>query len=396
MTALLHLVSEQTMQNLLPILALRPKTVVQVRSRPDKFHQAADNLKNAVLAMSKTPLYRDLNPEFFDWPIDEDSPSVERSKSKVGEALSLWPGAIVNLTGGTKQMSIGAYLAADYQREPMLYCDTAQRQFIPVGKRPLSKLPPFEQIAASLTVEAVMAAHGTPPAKWKSKEASKPLLGLGRCAWELHNKDRDALLEYGKLILKHFRGDKANVPSAPSELQTLAAKPLPTPSSESVMGFLDAATQAGLLLKDGRNNFFPAAEWRDRNVQELANILNGSWMELFVLSHLAQEPDKWSDLHWSVAPQERGKGSLGETDVVCLDAKSAALQIISCKTKLQKRLEVLEALTERRARMGGTYAKAALAVLHVQPNEREELRKLGELLQVQVLIGDEITRAFTA
>ena len=37
------------MQNLLPLLALRPRTVVQVRSREDRFHQAAENLKCAVL-----------------------------------------------------------------------------------------------------------------------------------------------------------------------------------------------------------------------------------------------------------------------------------------------------------------------------------------------------------
>src|SRR5206468_1063131 len=119
----------QTMQNLLPLLALRPGTVVQVRSRDERFAQAAENLKKAVAAISKTPPFRELAPEFFDVVIDENSPSADRARSKVGEALSRWPGAVVNLTGGTKLMSIGAYLAADYQCEPILYCDTKERRF---------------------------------------------------------------------------------------------------------------------------------------------------------------------------------------------------------------------------------------------------------------------------
>lgn len=46
--ALIQLISEETMHNLFPLLALRPKTVVQVRSRDDRFHQAAENLILAV------------------------------------------------------------------------------------------------------------------------------------------------------------------------------------------------------------------------------------------------------------------------------------------------------------------------------------------------------------
>ncbi len=88
------------MQNLLPLLALKPRTVVQVRSRDDRFHQAAENLKSALSIIGRTPNYCDLSPEFFEVVIDEASPDLDRTRKKVGEALSLWPGAVVNLTGG--------------------------------------------------------------------------------------------------------------------------------------------------------------------------------------------------------------------------------------------------------------------------------------------------------
>lgn len=159
----LYLVGEQTTPNLRPILALKPRTVGQSRRRPNKLKKAAGNLENMASAMSKTLLPHDWNPKFIDGSMDEDSPSGECRKTKVGEALSLGPGAVVNLADGSKPRSIGASLAAGDQAKPMLSGDPAARRFRTVGKCPLLKRPPFAQIAASLTVEEVMAEHDTPP-----------------------------------------------------------------------------------------------------------------------------------------------------------------------------------------------------------------------------------------
>ena len=59
---LLQLVSEQTMQNLLPLLALKPKTVIQVRSADERFKRAAENFKVAVASLRKTEAYPDWSP----------------------------------------------------------------------------------------------------------------------------------------------------------------------------------------------------------------------------------------------------------------------------------------------------------------------------------------------
>jgi hypothetical protein len=394
MTTLLHLVSEQTMQNLLPILALKPNIIVQVRSRSEKYHQAAEKLKNAVHAMSKTLLYRDLNPEFFDWKIDEDSPSVERSKSKVGEALSLWPGAIVNITGGTKQMSVGAYLAADYQRELMLYCDTAERRFVPAGKYPLPKLPSFQTVAASLTVEAVMAAHGTPPANWKFDRATDALRAVGRTGYAARLTDPSGCRAFGETVREHFRLGGNRIPNSPSKLKDLVNKPLPA-AAPALNDFLDALVAASMLCREGSNGYKPAVPPEKSKVEQLANLLDGSWLELYVLDLLLARTDRWSDPHWSVEPRQPSEAAFGETDVVCVNVDSAALQIISCKSSLRQPLETLEALAQRRRDMGGTFAKATLAVLHVADNERQKLTNWARLLNVELLIGDEITAAFT-
>jgi hypothetical protein len=389
MTTLLHLVSEQTMQNLLPILALRPKRVIQVRSRAQKFHQAAENLKNAVAAMRKTIFYRDLNPEFVEVVIDEESPSVDSSRSEVAEHLARCPDAIVNLTGGTKQMSIGAYLAANNAFR--LYCDTAIRQFIPVGQQPLPTHPPFEQIAASLTVEAVMAAHGVPPDNWKFDRATDPLRAVGRAGYAARQADLESFRAFAETVRRHFRDEKGRIPQSVPKLRELIAKPIPA-ASPALHPFLEAVAAAGLLKRRGAGEFVPGVAPNRQDVERLANLLDGSWLELYVVDLLTQHTDRWSDPHWSVEPRRPAEVVFGETDVVCVNVAACALQIISCKTTLHQPLETLEALTQRRRDMGGTFAKATLAVL-TMPDSKSA--NWARLLNVELLIGDEITRAFT-
>ena len=149
---LIHLVSEQILQNLLPLLALRPTNVIQIRSADPRFAKAAQSLKNAVGALARTPRYRGFAPEFFGEVINETSRSLDATRRKVGGALALWPGAVVNLTGGTKLMSIGAWMAAEYQHEPVLCCDTQERRFVLEGKgqpRPSRRIRPPSQATAT-------------------------------------------------------------------------------------------------------------------------------------------------------------------------------------------------------------------------------------------------------
>lgn len=389
------------MQNLLPLLALRPKTVVQVRSRDDRFHQAAENLKNAVASLAKTPLYRDLSPEFFEVVIDEASPCADRTRSKVGESLSLWPGAVVNLTGGTKLMSIGAWLAADYQREPVLYCDTQERRFAVMGRGQPPAMPPFEEVAASLTVQAVMAAHGIAFDQWKFDVATPALKEFGRRAYgfkttatELFISRRDRPTPgYNEALRRHFRPERGDLPRNPAALEALLSTPLPDPTGQAVLDFLTAAECAGLLWRNGDGEFLPKCEPRRSAIERIANLLDGSWLELYVLDLLEHAPGRFIDPHWSVEPVRQNEASFGETDLVCVDVHHASLRIVSCKTGLAQPLDHLAALSERRRDLGGSHAKATLTLLYADESSSHRLRNWGRLLNVEVLIGSEIARS---
>ncbi|MBX3746388.1 MAG: DUF1887 family protein [Verrucomicrobiae bacterium] len=398
---LLHLVSQQTMQNLLPLLAMRPSLVIQVRSSDERFRQAAEDLKAAVIAMRKQPGFHDLNPEFRDWDIGEATPGVDSSRRAVGEALAPWPQAVVNLTGGTKPMAIGAFLAAQSEGRPVLYCDTHQRRFTSMNDRqPLPSLPAFDDVATTLNVETVMAAHGIPISHWKFQTASAALTEFGRIAFELHIHHRSAFRDklpasgktYGESLRAHFRSENGSVPSKRSALQSLLESPLPTPPSEPVLAFLKAAESAGLLQRNHQGEFLPGCQPTRGDVQRVANLLGGSWLELYTLDLLQRAHPRFLDPHWSVEPSGSAEASFGETDLVCVDTAHAALRIISCKTSPKQALEHLTALSQRRRDLGGSHAKATLAVLEAGNNQPEQFEKWGRLLNVEVLVGTEIAR----
>lgn len=67
-------------------------------------------------------------------------------------------------------MSIGAWLSAEYQHEPGLYCDAQARRFVFAGKAHPPAHRPFDEVAASLTVEAVLAAAGLNPAQFRFEQ----------------------------------------------------------------------------------------------------------------------------------------------------------------------------------------------------------------------------------
>jgi hypothetical protein len=383
---LIHLVSEQTMQNLLPTLALRPGKVVQVRSSNPRFGKAAENLKAAVAAAANTERYRGLKPEFFDVVLAEEYPSLEDARRKVGETLSLWPGAVVNLTGGTKLMSIGAYLAACYQQEPVLYCDTARQLFLDAGREGRFRVPKmsnFKEIARSLNLEILLAAHGLPRGQWKSKPVTQSLLNFGeRIAAIRASSDPQELSDFVRSLASHFKPDgKKYAASIP---------PLGT-DTELKRACFQAAADAGLLVpgfdSTGGVIFTPVVQSRKAN-EETHKLLDGIWLELYVMG-LIQRSQQLQDPHWSVEPAAGGTG-FGETDILCVDAQRCGLTLVSCKCK-EPGLEHFESIHRRSALLGGSHTRGVLCVFHAPTNaaEAHRLRGWANLLNITLCLGHE-------
>jgi len=395
---LIHLVSQQTMQNVLPALALRPERIIQVRSQGEVFARAAEATKAALEEAV-------LKAEVLDCPLPTEYPSLEDTQRAVKYWLPLYPLAVVNLTGGTKLMSAGALLGArEFSSAAILYCDTDQRKFVFLAEGHLQPdILDFDAAAKRLTLRMVLTAHGKSPSGWRFDTAPESWLAFGRKAFDLRWREKAAFKrsDFSKQVRAFYRSEKGRIPKATGKLQALLgadllqgfADDLPTP----VMEFLAAAAAAGVLTKTIEGGFHLTPPGGGRNlashVERAANLLDGSWLELTVLDLVRRNPSV-ADPHWSVEPQKAAdlpdNASFGETDLVCLRLPQGSLQVISCKTSVEKPLEHVESLRERATHLGGRFAKATLAILFATEPQAVNLRRWGRLLGVQVLIGQEI------
>lgn len=390
------------MPNLLPLLALRPRHVVQICSNEPRIRQGALRLEAAAREAG-------CDAEFQIHEIASTSPLADQIKRAHKELLSIFPSGIVNLTCGTKMMSLGAYLgASEFHDVAILYCDTRSKTFVHVSGRPLpSWTPTFNEVVRSLTLRIVMAAHGNAPESWRFDTASDSLLEFGNHSWELRTRHADDFqaCRFGDCVRNFYRSDRGKIPSSADRLKALIEADLTSSIAgelpEPVTGFLSAAALAGLLVSlDGGGFRFadgPAGKDKLRNhVERIANILDGSWLELAVLDFVNRSPHHL-DPHWSVEPLGVNSTAYGETDLMAVNAGRAALEIISCKTSLKQPLEHLEGLRTRANNLGGSHAIATLAILHAgTSSEQERLRRWGKLLSVTILIGEEIPRYFSS
>lgn len=393
---LIHLVSEQTMQNLLPLLALEPKRVIQIRSCGERFRNAAERIEAATRAAG-------LHPVFEEIELPSGFPEVSDVSEAIGRALSQYPSAIINITGGTKLMSLGAFLGADLSGTPMLYCDSEQQRFISPRKAMLPTLPSYADITRRLNLKIVMAAHGVSPDQWRFDHAGKAQLAFGQKAFELRFGAHEAFeaCQFSTRIREFFREGKGRVPSSSTRLRPLLERDLTQSISDpippEVHSFFRAASEGGYLesLPDGGWKLAAAPSNDSKtlrsHVERIANLLDGSWLELAVLNQVLRS-SSFSSACWSVEPSKAkhdDSAGFGETDIVALSQPDGHLQLISCKTALSQPLEHLEAMRERSQHLGGRFARATLALLFPKPGQADKLRRWGHLLSVRVLFGEE-------
>lgn len=399
---IIHLVSGQTMQNLLPLIALRPQRVIQICSNDARFAQIAKHIENAAIVA-------EINAEFHTQILDSDSPDVESVRNIIKETLARFPTDVVNITGGTKLMSLGAYLgASEHIDVSILYCDTFHKRFVHVGGKTFPpKLPEFQKVSASLSLSIVMAAHGKSPDDWKFDTASDSERDFGQASWELRCKYPTDLQDFCDHVRSFYRSENGRIPNSRTELDSLVAadltKAFSGELSEPVRNYLDAAKEAGFLIQLPSGGYSLAGgpdkkRGLQRHVERISNLLVGSWLELSVLSFISRCA-RYRDPHWSVEATKQGqpKAEYGETDIVAIDTNTSSLEIISCKTSLGGKhgpqpLEHLEGLRTRATNLGGSHARATLALFN--PSNPKEILKLGRALNVEVLISEEIRNYF--
>lgn len=387
--ALLQLVSEQTLPNILPALALEPAEIVLLHTPRTRRH--ADQIR-AALQKAGLPLHTRLIALSGAPDIRETGAAVKQTAAALPANLT----PVVNFTGGTKLMSIGAFVAAYTAKIPSLYVDTANLAFTDggTGDLPLALRDNHAALARAksrLNLDIVAAAHGIQGISAGLDPA--PLLPLALHLLRNPGEERTLNTALQKL-------PNAN-PRKPAEVAALLSSPLPqnllSPTAAKLAldaGILDQisgkhhfARPASLeklekFLEDETAGAIGFAAWQTAlaPLQTALNFFGGGWWELAVFD-AAQRSGEFRDLRWSVTITVAGQTY--EKDLIALHGLNLAL--FSCKRGASGRDRLVAALDELDAnarQIGGTHARryfcvaAAISKQQIAPLQ-ERARQTG-------------------
>lgn len=397
---LIQLISEQTIQNLLPILRLMPKRLVHLVT--SRTAGRSDWLKSAALAAG-------IRPEVIPVELSSMPGIMECNKlvlKAISEAKFRQDEIMVNFTGGTKLMSIGAYAAALREKVPSLYVDTQDACFVDGGTSPevqriLEGDLSFDPILKQMRVDVLGIANGVE--RVTGGERWEPLAPLANHLFE-NEREEEIVHEllYGAAGLL----PKGQEPRKPQGWLELLDREFVLPARVAELaleaGLLKMGGESGSvrLPDDTRNELICLSETQVKDyftrfasatspMKRVLTFLGGGWWEL-VVCQAASRSGLFRDLRWSAHVGERN-GPDTEEDVLGLDG--VELLYISCKRMStgSRLLPLLEEIRARASTIGGTFNRRFLAV-RIGPHGRvaENLRKRAHELGIRIVTGANI------
>ena len=399
-TTLIQLISAETLQNLLPVLSLKPSRVISIISGGGTpFGKRCDDIENAIrLATNRFSLSS--NIEFIPVVLEARSPMI----AEVAEAISKIVGErlgeqiAINYTGGTKEMSIGAWSAASKHRLPSLYCDSPA-EFRSGDTAPLSFPLSLHQVAEKLEIPTILAAQGfLRNEHWKVFKTSSARIAFGSTSYRLFREHTNEIRVLQNILQRHGNPSGAKRPK-PADVDWASNHSIQVPSTGPTIDFMVAAARTQLLIHRREGWFFNIPrngpmKMRVANLDKVLMQLTGGAYEGFI-HHCLERSRRFGNFLHGVMPVGSSEDSLfGETDFLAFDPSNLSLNLISCKSS-PPGLEHLEATIARKSQLGGRFARATLCVKSADPKRASELRKQCGLLGIEVLIGTEVEEAFS-
>ncbi len=397
MKTLIQLVSEQTMQNLLPAMALKPECIV---------HLCTPRMKHVSEALVRAYKAAGVDAQVRSVPLG-DMPGLQDTAAAIRSVFGDCESPIVNFTGGTKLMSIAAYASASVAKVPSLYVDTASGRFVDGGTASgLSAALPgggfgLEPVMRRLSVSTIAIANGVE--RVTGGKAWRPYAPLARL-----------LVAEPKLEQRCFDAVSGPLGKMPRDfvlrrkwIADFYANPFPG-LPEAVVR---AGTECGLLALRGTVAFpnpifakelFSLPDdtnpWRLVPALEEAatplSFLQGVWWEVAVADHFDRN-GQCRDIRWSVTAGSRGADSTDmEEDVLAVSG--ANLLYVSCKRggQREKLSRFLEETESGARRIGGSFARKVFAVFLPQKGlVRNRILNRSRELRIEFLDGETVRRA---
>ncbi len=382
--SILHLTSEQVLANLFPILAINPSRVIQIVSNKVKHY--ADNLEKAI----KDNLYfKQCN--FRQEIIKKNMLSIDDARKLVehqidGE-LSQGMKPVVNITGGTKLMSIGAFEAAKNKNCPAIYCNTDERKIEVVykpaefSKMNLSENYPYKDyVAPQITLNMLISANGNNFLESNNSDLSSDFSNYSNIANEMfklylqNNQHGD---DFRNLIRDHI----TNITKNHTNHKLIGI--------QRFNSILEKLLNVKLVIAE-KNNYKLNVDYRDRQrISYLQKFFDGSWLEVYVYS-LVKNNKRYKDVTLNLSSNSRliVESAISEIDIACLDIHRMLFVLISCKVNFKNtpQLDHMLAIKEAARKLGGKYSLPILCTMSAD----EASRKRAEQAGIKLLIGEEI------
>lgn len=315
MTIMACLVSQQHVPNLLAIQAVKPDRLVLLVTPGMKKREKDAHLLKALAAGG-----RDYSAEHEIVDVVDEN-SIATVSRALEQSLEKHPDDewIVNLTGGTKPMSIGAYVFSRDRKLKTLY------------------------IAESDQHHAIDLLGGAPTDLDHQVSTAEFLAGYGFDLLNSHTleKNENSVRKWvdiaAMLTANH---DDGSLREMLGRLHSLQEKKVKTSRKAWEREGLTLSDRDGISLRDSSLRAAIAGEF---NLEEsgarltghldkhAAEFLTGKWLEVFVWSLLLPFEDRgiW-DLHLGVNAGRKGSGESNDFDVSFMQDQS--LCIVECKT----------------------------------------------------------------
>lgn len=339
MHVLIAPVGEQPTPNLIPVFAEGPPGYTSVQfliSDDRKIRSVAENLRRALAEDEQTSTVQVLEHLTMDaWDLRNARDDCARAIKKHSIA-----NVTVNLTGGTKIMSLAAYQAARAAGSPMVYVNTEAGELIrfgvdgePVAREPFNvKIPIGTQLRASgrELMDGAQSASAIPRERTEFVK------------WLVDNHDGAYEPCLKKVVIEMKK----------------ARKPW---SQETQLPFCPQGKGSEALQRLRELNVvtWNQEQLRIRAVSEPAwGFLNGGWVEAYALIALAG-----SKLFDEVLGNVTIKGFEGEMDVMV--TRNGRLGIVECKTRGphgEGVTAVIAKIRQYEAILGGPYGRAVFAL----------------------------------
>lgn len=309
MRTLLCLLSEQHVPNLLSVHHFQPDRLVLVESEAMRKRRVADNLLQALAIGG-----RDYGGDRCLRLALTHEDALPQIRHTLQDAYGRHPSDewVVNVTGGTKPMSIGAYQFFSVLGATLVYINQSRPdgiQFMDSGR--------IERVAHRPTIAEFLAGYGFRSQKPPERVAEAE--DRARRGWEL---SRALASEFGSEELLRFESDN----------QRRKAK-------DKGLSLMPAHVHAGLLASPAVRSLlaqtFGLAETTDGLTGRLdkyaVGYLLGGWLEVFLwglFERWREGLDVW-DVRLGIVPERPGQES-NEFDVSFM--RNHGLWMVECKT----------------------------------------------------------------